>query len=241
MKTYKSIALTVIVLLLAVSASAQTADEIIGKYVKAIGGKDQLSKITSVYTESTMEVMGMQITIKSTTLNGKGMKQEMDMMGSPMTTCYTDKGGWSINPMGGGTAPEDMPEAQYNAGKDQIVVGGPFINYAEKGYKTELLGTDTVNKVNAYKIKLTAPNNSSAVYYFDPNTFYLVRANQQAEMQGQMVDNTTTYSDYRQTEGYTLPYKSSADMMGGQVTMVMTVTKVELNKPVSDTIFVKPH
>jgi hypothetical protein len=240
MKTNRSIALTAMALLLTISASAQTADEIIGKYVQAIGGKDKLSKITSVYSESTMDVMGMQGTIKNTKLNGKGMRQDMDIMGSTITQCYTDKGGWSINPMGGGTTPEDMTEAQYNSAKDEIVVGAPFINYAEKGYKAELLGTDTVNKANAFKIKLTSPNNTSAVYFFDPTTFYLVRAMQQAEMQGQMVDNTVTYSDYRQTEGYSLPYKVNTDM-GGQFAMVMTVTKVELNKSVSDTLFVKPH
>ncbi len=113
MKTYKSFALALIALFCAVAVSAQTADEIIGKYVQAIGGKDTLNKITSIYTESIMDVMGTQAAVKTTTLNGKGMKQEIDIMGSLMTTCYSDKGGWSINPMTGATLPEDMPEAQY--------------------------------------------------------------------------------------------------------------------------------
>lgn len=241
MKTCKSVALAAILSLLAVSASAQTADEIISKYVKAIGGKDVLSKITSVCTETTLEVMGMQITGKTTVLNGKGMKQEMDVMGSTMTTCYTDKGGWSINPMSGGTAPEDMPTVQYNSGKDQIVVGAPFIYYAEKGYKAEFIGTDTVARVNAFKIKLTAPDSTSSLYFFDPNTFYLLQAIQQAEMQGQMVENKITFSDYKQTNGFTMPYKLDMDMAGGQFIITMTVTKVELNKPVNDSIFIKPH
>jgi hypothetical protein len=241
MKTYRSIALAFIALFCAVTVSAQTADEIIGKYVQAIGGKDVLNKITSVYSESTMDVMGMQIAIKSTTLNGKGMKQEMDMMGSPMITCFTDKGGWSTNPMSGSTTPEDMPEAQYNSGKDQIVIGAPFVNYAESGYKAELVGNEAVGDVNAFKIKLIAPDGKSSMYYFDPNTFYLIKAVQEADMQGQMVENIIIFSDYRLADGYAMPYKMDMDMAGGQFTMAMTVTKVELNVPVDETIFTKPQ
>jgi hypothetical protein len=91
MKNRRIIALAFFALLGAGYVTAQTADEIISKYVQAIGGKDQLAKFTSVYTESTMEIMGMQGILKSTTLNGKGMKTEMDIMGNIITTCYTDK------------------------------------------------------------------------------------------------------------------------------------------------------
>jgi hypothetical protein len=241
MKTLKSFTLAFIAIFCALNASAQTADEVISKYIQTIGGKDLLTKITSVYTESSMDVMGMQGSVKTTTLNGKGMKQDMDIMGNIITTCYSDKGGWSINPMTGATSPEAMPEAQYNSGKDQIVVGAPFIDYAEKGYKAELIGTETVDTVNAYKIKMTAPDSTSSVYYFDPGTSYLIKAIQSMEMQGQMTDNEITYSDYRQVEGYAVPYKMDMNIAGGQFQMAMIVSKVELNKPVDEAIFSKPQ
>jgi outer membrane lipoprotein-sorting protein len=240
MKANKSLLITAIAMFMAVSASAQTADEIISTYVQAIGGKDVLNKITSVYTESTMEVMGMQIIGKTTILNGKGMKQEMEVMGSTMTTCLTDKGGWTINPMAGGTEPVDMPAEQFNSAKDQLIVGAPFINYMQNGSKSELLGTEAVGAVNAYKIKLTDSNNKSSVYFFDPKTFFLLKSIQQSDNQGQMVENIIIFSDYKATNGYTMPYKMEMDMNAGQMAMTMTVTKVELNKQVDEAIFSKP-
>jgi hypothetical protein len=240
MKTLKSFAIALIAIFCTVTVSAQTADEIISKYVQAVGGKDLLTKITSVYTESTMDIMGMQGVVKTTTLNGKGMRQDMDISGTTMTTCYSDKGGWSINPMTGATSPEDMPESQYNSGKNQIVVGAPFINYPENGYKAELVGNETVGTVNAYKVKLTAADGTSSIYFFDPVTSYMLKTIQTEEMQGQMTDNEISYSDYRQVEGYTVPYKLDLNIAGGQFQMGMTVTKVELNKPVDETIFAKP-
>jgi hypothetical protein len=240
MKTNKSILIAAVAMFITVSASAQTADEIISKYVQAIGGKDLLNNFTSVYTEFTMEVMGMQITGKSTVLNGKGMKQEMEVMGSTMITCLTDKGGWAINPMGGSTDPVDMPAEQYSSSKDQIVVGAPFTNYARNGSKAELLGTEAVGLVSAYKIKLTDSNNKSSLYFFDPNTFFLLKTIQQTDNQGQMVENIISFSDYRTANGYSMPYKMDMDMGGGQMTMAMIITKVEFNKPVDEAIFSKP-
>jgi len=241
MKIFKSTTLAAMALLVAVSASAQTADEIIGKYVNAIGGKNLLTKIKSVYTEGTMDAMGTFLDTKTIILNGKGMRQDMDYSGSAIINCYNDKEGWSINPMTGSGSAETMPEVQYNSNKSQIVIGAPFINYIEKGYKAELLGTEAVGAVKAFKIKLTSPDNIEAIYFFNPGNSYLIKAVQQIEMEGQMVENIMTYSDYRQTDGYYSAFKASMDIAGGQFYIDMTVTKVELNKPVDEKIFVKPE
>ena len=77
---------------------AQTVDEIISKHVDAIGGKDKLSQVKSVYAESSMEVMGNAVPQKEYLLEGKGFKSEVEFNGSNIVNCYNDKGGWSINP-----------------------------------------------------------------------------------------------------------------------------------------------
>ena len=241
MKTIRLIALSILAFSLAGNLLSQTADEVISKYIQVIGGKDRLGKITSVYTESTIDVAGAQGIIKSTTLNGKGMRTVIEIAGQNITSCFTDKEGWVINTMTGNSSAEIMPRAQYNLGKDQIIVGGPFINYAEKGYKVELRGTDIVANVNSYKIEFTSPDSILSVYFFDSKTFYLVRAVSQSVSMGQIVPSITNYSDFRQTDGYTIPYKTEIYLPEGQFVNDMTVTKVELNKPVDELIFKKPE
>jgi hypothetical protein len=61
------------------------------------------------------------------------------------------------------------------------------------------------------------------------------------DMQGQMTDNEITFSDYKQTDGYAVPCKMEMNIAGGQFQMVMTVSKVELNKPVDEAIFSMPQ
>jgi hypothetical protein len=50
-------------LLLLASLSAQTADEVINKYVTAIGGADKWSKIQSLKVEGQIEVQGALLSL----------------------------------------------------------------------------------------------------------------------------------------------------------------------------------
>jgi len=56
---------------------AQTADEIVAKHISAIGGKEKLMQINSLYQENTIEVMGNEASSTTTILNGKGLKNEV--------------------------------------------------------------------------------------------------------------------------------------------------------------------
>ncbi len=221
--------------------SAQTADEIIGKHLNAIGGKDQISQIVSLYMEGTMDAMGNAGAIKITQVNGKGYKQEIDVMGTQVVFCYTDSFGWQIYPMTGNYSAETMPESQYQSSRDQIFIGGPFVSdYLANGYKVELMGQETVGMTNAYKVKVLSPANSESIYYFDPETYYLIKMVQQSEMAGQTMEVVVNYSDFQKAEnGLVLPHSVDTNY-GGQVFLTVKIAKVEFNQPVDLAIFVKP-
>src|SRR5690349_9813889 len=85
---------------------AQTAEEIIAKHINAIGGKEKLAQINTIYQENTIEVMGNEATSTTIIVNGKGFKNEVDFGGQKIVQCITDKGGWSINPLAGQTTAE---------------------------------------------------------------------------------------------------------------------------------------
>ena len=240
MKTFKTILLLNIFVFCGVLVSAQSADEIMSKYVQAIGGKKNLSKIQSLYTESEADIMGMASVQKTTVLNGKGYKMEMEINGEIITTCITEDGGWSINPMTGSTAVEDMTEDQYDETRAQIFIGGPFTVFGDLGYQAEALGNETVGKVNAAKVKLTSPGGTTGLYFFDPATGYLIQTVQESEAQGQMVETVMSFSDYKEVDGITLAHTINVDVAGGMFMMTMIVTKVEVNKTVDPAIFIKP-
>jgi len=241
MKINKFFTLFVSALLWTSLASAQTAEEIIANYINAIGGKDQINQISSVYSEGTLDAMGSSGIIKMTLMNGKAFKQEIDVMGTQVVMCYTDSMGWQINPMSGNYNAEVMPEGQYKSGRDNIFAGGLFVSdYAANGYKIELAGQENVAGVSAWKINVTSPDNTESAFYFDPTTWFLVKILQKAEMMGQPMDISVILSNYQKPEnGYAMPFTTETDY-GGQIFLTAKLNKVEINQPVDSAIFVKP-
>jgi hypothetical protein len=222
-------------------ASAQSADEIIANYLKAVGGKDLMSQLTSVYMEGTIDAMGNKGTYKTTLLNGKGYKQEIDVMGTLVIMCYTDTMGWQINPMGGNYSAVKMTDAQYLPGRDQIYAGGLLCtDFTAKGYKTDLVGQETVINVNAYKINITGPDNTETSYYFDPDTWFLIKLVQKIEMMGESMDVSVNLSNYIKLDnGFAAPGTVETNY-GGQFFLTANFAKIELNNPVDPAIFLKP-
>src|ERR1041385_7541556 len=119
----------VLALLSRTSLNAQTADDIIAKHVTAIGGKDKLTQINSVYIESSTEAMGNEAPTKTYIVNGKNYRTESDFGGQSMVQVVNDKNGWAIMPFGGSSDPAVMADDDFKAGADQIYVGDPLANY----------------------------------------------------------------------------------------------------------------
>lgn len=217
------------------SQPAPTADEIVSKYVDAIGGKAAISQVKSITSEASVQVMGNDSPSTTTLVDGVGFKSETDINGAKIVTCYTDKGGWNVNPLAGQNDPAPMPDDVYNAGKGQIYVGGPLYDYAAKGSKIELVGKDG----NNYKIKLTSKEGVDSTYLIDATTYLVGTVQSKGKMQDQEVDITTKLSDYRKTEvGYLVPYAIDVDF--GQFALTIVVKKVELNKTIDPSVFAMP-
>lgn len=220
-------------------AKAQTADEIIAKHVDAIGGKDKLSQINSVYIESTTSVMGTDAATKTYIINGKGYRNESDFNGQSLVQVVTDTGGWAINPFTGATSATAMPDEEYQPRANEIYAVDPLVDYAANGGKVELAGQEQTGDVNAYKLKYTNKYNKETVYYIDSATWYIIKATSTANVMGQEATVTSTLSNYQKTDfGVAMPYGVNVDM--GQFALAVTVQKVEINKTIDPAIFDMP-
>jgi hypothetical protein len=220
----------------AVTLSAQTADEIVARHVAAVGGTDVISRVKSLSMEITTQVNGAEMTGTVVTLDGVASRSESAFNGAKIVQCYTDKGGWFINPLAGVSDPTPMPEDQYKLGKSQIFVDGDLHDYAANGTKLELVSKDA----GGYTVKVTTKDNVESTYVFDASTYLIKTLSRKGRIQDQDVDITTSPSDYRKTDvGLMVPYAINVDL-GGQYSMNITVNKVEINKTVDPAICEMP-
>jgi hypothetical protein len=239
MKIIQFAAVSVLSVVASINLQAQTVDEIIEKNVTALGGKEKIMGVKTIYKESDIDMMGNQASMTTYILNGKGYKTETNFGGSKIIQCITDTSGWGINPFMGQTSAQAMPEDQVKASQMQLHIEGPLVDYAAKGYKVELMGTEDVNGSSAYKLKVTTEDSVEISVFIDTATYYAVKAVSKASINGQDLETAAVFSNFQKTD-YGLVVSFARQITLPQGTITITDKKVEINKPIDPAIFEMP-
>jgi len=228
------IALFTLASFIAFNASAQTVDEVIDKHIEAMGGKEKLSSLKSLRMETNLSVQGMDIPVIQTRVHNVGQRVDISAMGMEGFVITTPTAGWTFMPFMGQTAAEAMPEDQVKESIDELDLQGSLLNYKEKGHTVELVGKEAVDGTEAYKIKLTTKGGKVRTFFIDPKNYYIIRTVAKATVNGQEQEVTINFADFKKTEeGYVFPHSIGGAFGQGD----MTVTKIEVNKPVDEKIF----
>lgn len=244
----KKLAMLILALTGIIAVNAQTVDEIINKYIDAMGGKDKLASIKSIYMEGTSVMQnGAEITQKMWKVDGKLMRREISSSMFNMISVVTDKEGWSQNPRSNGNF-EPMTAEMVTGMQSETDCAGPLVNYAAKGHKAELIGKEDVEGTECWKIKLTLKSGRDITYFINPTTFYIDRMvttgggfgggrGGGGGQGGAPRETKIDYSDYKKTDdGYVFAFKTTVVGMGGG----LFFEKIEVNKPVDPKAF-KPE
>jgi hypothetical protein len=221
----------------ALSVQAQTADEVVNKYIAAIGGADNWRKINSVTSEGNLTVQGADVAVTLTVLNGKGMRQNISVMGMTGYQIMTPTAGWTYMPFQGQQKPEPVTDETLKESADQYDTQGALVDYKTKGHTIEYLGKEDVEGTEAHKLKVTHKSGKIETMYFDPVSFLAIRTVSKQKANGQETEISTTMSNYKKLpEGILIPMTVSVPVGPGQ-NAELTLTKVEVNKPVDESIF----
>lgn len=216
---------------------AQTADEVINKHVEAIGGADAWRKVTSMRQEGSMTVQGTDVALVLTVVKDKGSRQDISItaMGMSGYQIITPTEGWNYMPFNGMMAPEAMTADELTKSQDDLDPAGPLLDYQAKGHKVEFLGKEDVEGVECFKLKVDTKNGSTQTYYIDPATYYVIRVVSKQDVNGQEVEVPTGFANYEKLpEGIVIA--KSITLPFGE----MTITNVDVNKPVEESVFKKP-
>jgi hypothetical protein len=215
------------------SVKAQTADEIIDKYVTALGGKEKLLTLKSVKKVGTINVQGMDVGITVTAVQGVGSRNDISVpgMGEGFQVVNATKG-WDFMPFMGQASPEEISADKLKSSQGLLDLQGILLNYKEKGSQAELAGKENVDNAEAYKLKITGKDGVVSSLFIDAKTFYLVKSIVTSKTANGDENVDVTYSDFKKTEeGYLFPFSQAID----RGTIIFT--SIETNKPVDEKIF----
>src|ERR1700681_2611492 len=127
---------------------------------------------------------------------------------------------------------DDLKSLQIDADID-----GPMVNYKDKGHKAELMGHDSVEGTDCYKVKLSLKNGDVRYYFLDSDSFLEIKIENQSNIRGTVQYTETYFGDYEQVNGIFYPFAVETGDKGSDSPTKFTVDKVELDIPLEDARF----
>lgn len=248
MKVVKT-ALVVVTLVLSCGriAAAQTADEVVEKYLSAIGGRAALAKVTSRSTTGTI-TMSLPTGPISGTVEILNQQPNKVRTVTKLDLTSVGAGQLSREQRFDGTTGYIVDNLQGNReitgnqleNLKNTVFPTQLLTYKERGATVELAGKEKVDGHDAY-VLLFKPKTGPVVHYFIDSETYLparIVLKLDAPETGGEVEQTSDLSDYRAVDGIEIPFaiKVSSPVQGFSI----AVTKVEHNVKIDGALFVKP-
>ena len=237
MKQFRMLTLSMLLVGAAVGAKAQTLDEVVNKHITAMGGETKLKALNSQIAEGSMSIQGMDFPLKVINLNQKAMRIEFEAMGTKNVQVITAKGGWMFLPVQQQQAPVDSDPADLADAQRDLDLTGELVDYKTKGHTAELIGKETIDGKELYKIKLTRKDASISNYFVDPANWYVTKRTTAKSIQGQEIEIVENFSDFKKSgNGYV--YAAAVEQL--PMGMKINYTKVDINTPVDEKVFEKP-
>jgi hypothetical protein len=236
----KKIGSLIIVFVCSLNANAQTAEEIISKYIAFTGGEEQWKNIKTIITSGTYNYGGIEFPFTAYSKAPNLYKFVVPFNGKYYAQAFNGKEGWKIDAFKNETkrTPLTGKAALAMANEADFELESPFIDYQKKGHQAIFEGTDTANTTPCYKLKLIRNNSDIETYFFDKADFKLVKktaTSKNAEMENATLN--TFYSDYQKVDSIEIPYTSISKTDDGQTILTITIKKVEINTPIPNTEF----
>lgn len=219
----------------AANKPAASGKEVITHYLQAIGGRESVSKLTSIAVTGSMKVQGMDlpVTMKRMAPNKEAM--EMSMNGKVVSkSVFNGTTGYQMQ-MG---QKKDLSADQLERYKDTKSLI-PQLHYLENDYKLVPGKVVKINGKDANQLTVTGPSGKPSVEYYDVNTGLLLRSEVSSEVNGQTIQIRTDYGDYKKVGDLMMNYSQAMTISTGQGSqeMTFTFTDYKLNEGVTDADF----
>jgi len=224
----------------AAAVRAQSVDDVIANNIKARGGLEKLKSVRTIRTTSKLSVGSFRAAFVQENKRADKVREEAIIQGMAQVQAYDGKSAWQISPFGGRKDPELMSQDDSKGLAIDADIDGPLVDYKEKGHKAELVGHDSVEGTDCFKVKLSLKNGDVRYYFLDADSFLELKIETQSNIRGTVQFTDTFLGDYEAVDGIFYPYAIETGDKGSDSRTKFSIDKVELNVPLDDTRFVMP-
>jgi hypothetical protein len=222
------------------SASAQTVDDVVRRYVEARGGAARLRAVESLRFTGSMELPDVTAAFVLELQRPNRMRTEFVVQGQTGVRAFDGQHAWERLPLPGDEprpmGPEEAAEARAQADVDL----SPLVDSAAKGFAVELVGRDRLPGGETWKLVARGRDGPPRTLHLDTRTHLVVQTVDVRSVDGQPVEIVTEISDYRTHGGLVFPHRIEVGPRGKPERQRLVIERVEVNPPLDAARFVMP-
>jgi photosynthetic reaction center cytochrome c subunit len=213
--------------------SLPSADQILDKYLAAVGGADALHTIKTRIQKGTVNAMGQQYPIE---IYSKAPEKRLSISHPSFgesVTAFNGQAGWLTTPRG--VHPMNSAEQQSARIDAQIYLPARI---RELYQEFKVLPGETIESHATYLVTAKGASTPSLRMFFDKQTGLLLRMIRYTETPLGRNPFQVDYGDYRDASGLKLPYQWTLTRTNGSFTI--RIDSVTQNIPIDEKLFVMP-
>jgi len=218
-------------------AALPTVDQILDKYIQAIGGKAAIEKQTSRVSKGSFEIPAVGAT-GTAEIFEKAPNKSVAIINIPGFGAFQEgfdgKIAWANDPQGG---LREKAGAELGSAKLDAEFYKPT-KLKQLYPKMVVKGKDKVGEKDAYVVEATPAESSTETWYFDAQTGLLIRQDAERESPQGKQAVQSFLEDYRDVDGFKVPF--TIRQVTPQFPTTIKIEDVKTTVPVDDAKFKKP-
>ena len=247
------------------SPSNPTAEQVIEKNVAARGGLQAWRAVQTLSMSGKMEAGGnerqtlaaqgvrtggvqlpkrpteqMQLPFRLEMKRSRKSRLEIDFRGDTAVQVFDGSNGWKLRPFLNRREVEPFTPDELKTAATQSDLDGPLVDYAAKGTKVDMEGTEKVEGKDTYRLKLTFKDGHIQRVWVDAKTFLETKMEgTPRRLDGKVHPVEVYYRDYRMVGSLMVPYVTETKVEGVKQAEKIEVDQVAVNPRLEDSRFAK--
>lgn len=211
-----------------------SAEDVVNKYIQAVGGADAIKKITSRVQKGTISFGQSQATAEVVSKAPNKRISTVITQNGPNITAYDGHAGW----MSGGNRPaHDMTTQENQAISFDATFYLP-LELPKMFHQLRVVPGEKIGRIEVYQVLGTNPDQPPVRMFFDKVSGLLIRTVRYEESPLGRNPTQVDYSEYRENNGIKLPFQWTVARPRGRFTV--QIADIQQNVPIDDSKFEKP-
>ena len=216
------------------ASNAPAVEQIIQKYIDAIGGADALGKVNTRQEKGTIDISGRSLPIEILSRTGGKQLTVIHLPNGDNVTAYDGISGWTSGP---NRLVREISSIEVASAQAEIDLQLP-LHVKQIFSEVKSVAPEKIGDRETYVVAGISSGEVAAKFYFDEDSGYLLRILRYTRSPLGRNPTEIDYSDYRAQGGLKVPFQRTIARPNSRLTV--KIDEAKFNVPVDEAKFARP-